>query len=65
MFFNMAIPTQGCTLEDRAVLDESLAGAKIMMSILLASMMSQKGLTIRVEGCTNNRPNIIKVLIHN
>ncbi|MEP0177616.1 MAG: hypothetical protein ABJD02_03435 [Paraglaciecola sp.] len=63
IYFDGVVPDQGCSLSDRAILDESLTGGKSMFSVLLAAFMSEKGLVIRVNGCLS-APKIIKVQVY-
>lgn len=62
--FAGAVPSQSCGLEDRAILAEETAGGKSMLSILLSALISDKKVIIRVDGCLDNRPNIVKVQIY-
>jgi len=62
IYFNGAVPDQGCNLADRAILDESLTGGKSMFSVLLSAFVSGKDVAIRVDGCLS-APKIIKVQV--
>ncbi len=64
VFFSAAVPTQGCSIENRALLNEQSTGGRTMLSILLSSLVSGKQVIVRVDGCLDSRPNIIKVKIH-
>jgi hypothetical protein len=66
----VAIPNEGCTLVDRAVINEYDIGGKTEVSVLLAALVSGKTVTLRVDGCkeiapgsATTAPRIVKVLI--
>ncbi len=65
IYFSNDIPGEGCILTDRAAINEitSPIGSKTMLSVAIAAMMSGKTAVIRVDGCTDDRPKIVKIKI--
>ena len=64
IYFSVAVPTQHCAIENRALLDEQATGGKSMLSVLLSALVSGKEVVVRVDGCLDDRPNIVKVRIY-
>ncbi len=73
VFFSEAIPVisnPSCTLNDRAIIDDTNAdaGAKTLISVALAAMAMDKDVVLQVDGCTiidsdgvTTAPNISKI----
>ena len=64
IYLSGTVPSQNCGLEDRALLAEEIAGGKSMLSVLLSALVSGKKVIIKVDGCLDIRPNIVKVQIY-
>jgi len=65
LYFTAAVPGEGCQLTDRAAIDENSIGAKTMLSVALTAFTSGKKVVVEVNGCTTNRPKIIRLQVFN
>jgi len=66
-----AIPSQGCTLSDRAVIDEQDIGGKAQLSASLTALSTGKKVVIGVSGCANigvgnllTAPKVVKIQLN-
>lgn len=57
VYLSGAIPDEGCTLNDRAIIDESSIGSKALLSNVLTAITHGNFVVIRVMGCTVIDPN--------
>lgn len=65
IYFSDTVPTQGCSIEDRAAVNGTTDGDKFMASVLLSAFISGKEVVIRVDNCLADRPKITKIRIVN
>lgn len=74
VWLSESIPSQNCTLSDRAVVDETDLGSKTQFSTLLAALASGKKVIVGVDGCVQigvvvdgtirTAPRVVKVQLY-
>jgi hypothetical protein len=69
LFLSVAIPSQGCTLSDRAVIDETDPGGKALLATTMMAITGGNNVDVRVDGCVpvnpaetaDTAPKIVKI----
>jgi hypothetical protein len=56
IYLNVAIPSQGCTNEDRVIIDTGNTGGLLMFSTALGALKIGKQVSVRVVGCVSLNP---------
>ncbi len=72
VYLSESVPSQNCTLPDRAVVDENDVGSKTQFSALLAALASGKKVVVGVDGCVQigvdspatTAPRVVKVHLY-
>lgn len=71
LYLSGAIPSQGCSLVDRAIIVETSGSGKSLLGIALSAMLSNRQVILRVDGCVGIDPSstltaarILKVQIY-
>jgi hypothetical protein len=69
LFLSVAIPSQGCTFSDRAIIDETDPGGKALLATTMMAITGGNNVDVRVDGCApvnptetaDTAPKIVKI----